>query len=265
MSGSDRGPTRIFAIAAVLLATAAASVRDTPVRERAMGRGQADAGRVVRLPLTATSLELHDGKIDVRAGRSLEGTLDLLEVDVLELATPVVADRGAQEVVRKASLALLEGTSRTAQTTQRRLGRTFSGYLWMLAGTFAVGIGGAIATLYQGFTADSSEDVATTAIFGGLSAASFFSLFLLKPVEAMDRAGPHSAWLLAIVNTYWTKLAYFQDPRSAVADLNEAQERMEASFIRYLEHTAPPARRQPEDPGTDRPADGAQATDPRRS
>jgi hypothetical protein len=53
----------------------------------------------------------------------------------------------------------------------------------------------------------------------------------------MSKAGPEAAWMLAIVNTYWTKLAYLDDARSVVEDLDRAQTSMGEAIAHYLQVT----------------------------
>ena len=149
------------------------------------------------------------------------------------------ASAQANLVTSQVSLQLLQAAGKTARSTQKRLSQTFTLYAAMLAVTFLTGIGGFLAALWSGFArpAQGTEAVATTIVFGELSAISFVSFFLSRPTEGMRVLGAQTAWLLSIVNTYWTKLAYFNDPRTAVKDLNEAQRALERSFVLYLSQT----------------------------
>jgi hypothetical protein len=110
----------------------------------------------------------------------------------------------AAQAAAEMSEQLLRGGGAAALATQKRISRTFAGYFWMLVVMFGVGILAFIAAVIRGFTASDGSDVAVSAVFGGLSATSFVTAFLTRPVDAMGRAGPSSAWLLAIVNTYWS-------------------------------------------------------------
>lgn len=146
--------------------------------------------------------------------------------------------RAANEVSSEVSLGLLRASADTAKRTQRRLSQTYTLYLVMLVALFAVGLGGFVAALVSGFMHEgrSGSDPVTTVTFAGLSAVSFVTFFLSRPSAAMARLGPHTAWVLSIVNTYWTKLAYFNDPRRIVPDLNEAQQALDDALVRYLKH-----------------------------
>jgi hypothetical protein len=70
--------------------------------------------------------------------------------------------------------------------------------------------------------------------FGGLSAIAFVTYFISRPLAAIASAGPEMAWLLATVNTYWTKLVYLNDQESFVADIEKAQQDFEKSMELYL-------------------------------
>ncbi len=156
----------------------------------------------------------------------------------------------------KMSEELLRGGSRAALATQKRIGWAFAGYLWMLGAMFAVGIGAFVAAVIRGFTAHDASEVVVTAIFGGLSATTFVAVFLAGPTSAMGRAGPHSAWLLAIVNTYWSKLAYFTNAATVIADLNEAQKVLNRDLISYLKYTKDPGDESKTPPANGGGADG---------
>jgi hypothetical protein len=168
----------------------------------------------------------------------------------------------AAQAAAEMSEQLLRGGGAAALATQKRISRTFAGYFWMLVVMFGVGILAFIAAVIRGFTASDGSDVAVSAVFGGLSATSFVTAFLTRPVDAMGRAGPSSAWLLAIVNTYWSKLAYFTDAETIVADLDQAQKVLNRDLISYLKHTGdssnepkpPPATGGGTPDGSDAPA-----------
>jgi hypothetical protein len=59
-------------------------------------------------------------------------------------------------------------------------------------------------------------------IFGGLSAASFLSYFLSKPLQSLEQNLQFITWLGVIYNNYWTRLLYMMDQRTVQADLQAA-------------------------------------------
>ena len=92
----------------------------------------------------------------------------------------------------------------------------------MYVGLFGIGFIAAAAAVYKGIVADSGGEAAGAAVIGGLSAASFFSFFLARPLESLERNSIYSQWLAAAVNSYWTRLAYLDDPDTIGADLEDA-------------------------------------------
>jgi len=140
----------------------------------------------------------------------------------------------ANQTSTAVSLKLLEQAGRTAERSQKRLTVTFTIYVGMLLATFLVGVGGFAAALYIGLF--QQADVVPVVVFGGLSAVSFVTFFISKPTVSMSKLGARTAWVIAMVNTYWTKLAYLNDPRSVIKGLNEAEAEFTESVLQYLEH-----------------------------
>lgn len=182
------------------------------------------------------------------------GQWRLEDLDELQLLAGVnTARTQASKAAADMSARLLIAGGTAAETTQRRIATTFTGYMWMLGTMFSVGIIAFLCAVVRGFTANSATDATTTAIFGGLSAASFVTVFLSRPINAMGTAGPNNAWLLAIINTYWSKLAYFQDSATVIDDLNKAQQSLNNDFITYFAHTGQAPQAEDNDAGGDTP------------
>jgi F0F1-type ATP synthase membrane subunit c/vacuolar-type H+-ATPase subunit K len=198
----------------------------------------ADAGA------TASGVEKLDGS-SLRRVVFADGTVDFIGADdtplgtfeVASLKEVTLAEESIGDVVRRVSMSLLQQTTTTSLKTQQQLGRGFDSYQAMIWAMFAIGVAGFVSALWRGFTASSGADAVATAVFGGLSVTSFVAVFLNQPVKAMSKAGPEAAWMLAIVNTYWTKLAYLDDARSVVEDLDRAQTSMGEAIAHYLQVT----------------------------
>lgn len=125
------------------------------------------------------------------------------------------------EVRTFARQVIAEGT-RNAQASNQavRHGRTLLTVMYV--GLFLVGMTAALASVVKGITADSGSEAAGAAVVAGLSAASFFSFFLARPLESLERNSIYSQWLAAAVNSYWTRLAYLTDADTIGADLEDA-------------------------------------------
>jgi hypothetical protein len=84
---------------------------------------------------------------------------------------------------------------------------------------FAVGLGAGVAAVVRGFLSDDAGEALATVGIAGLSAASFFALFLTRPLQSLERNAIYAQWLAAAVNSYWTRLAYLQNLENVDADI----------------------------------------------
>jgi hypothetical protein len=87
---------------------------------------------------------------------------------------------------------------------------------------FLVGIVTAVFAIIRGFQAHTGGEAIGALAIGGLSAASFFSLYLTGPLESLERNTIYMAWLTAIQNTFWTRLMYFSDLDKIDDELEDA-------------------------------------------
>jgi hypothetical protein len=76
----------------------------------------------------------------------------------------------------------------------------------MYCSLFVVGLLTAIAAIWRGFQAQNPAETIPALLFAGLSVGSFFTLFIIRPLESLERNSIYSSWLIAAVNTYWTQL-----------------------------------------------------------
>ena len=95
---------------------------------------------------------------------------------------------------------------------------------------FVVGLGTAIAAIVKGLIAQNAGDAIPSLIFAGLSAASFFTLFITRPLESLERNTIFSSWLTVIMNNYWTRLMYFKDPKTIDKDLQDATDKTDTEL-----------------------------------
>ena len=82
-------------------------------------------------------------------------------------------------------------------------------------------------------------------IFGGLSAASFLSYFLSKPLQSLEQNLQFITWLGVIYNSYWTRLLYMMDQRTVQADLQAATDETIRQLDRLIDRYAEANRRRP--------------------
>jgi len=136
---------------------------------------------------------------------------------------------------------------------------------------FTVGLGAAVAAIVSGFTAESASEAAGAVVIGGVSAASFFSFFLARPLESLERNAIYTQWLTASVNSYWTRLAYLSDPKTVDDDLEDATRDLVADLRTLARYHAAAIAKAPtpaappsgsEDEGATAGQDGASGTVP---
>lgn len=109
---------------------------------------------------------------------------------------------------------VVDENKKSATNSSQSIRRSYWTLYIMYCAMFAVGIVTAIIAIIKGFTASGATDTYSTLIFAGLSAGSFFTLFLTRPLESLERNSIFSSWLIAVTNTYWTELAAFDDTDS---------------------------------------------------
>jgi len=89
-------------------------------------------------------------------------------------------------------------------------------------GLFGLGTLAAIACLVKGiFTYDVGGGLAMIAL-AGLSAAAFYALVVLRPLDSLQRHAIYSSWLTVVMNSYWTRLTHLSQSISTEAEVKRA-------------------------------------------
>jgi hypothetical protein len=133
-------------------------------------------------------------------------------------------------VVRETSVDFIRQAGVSARKTQQRLASSYGGFFGMLVVLFLIGVSAFAVSIVSAVR----DDVVLAVTFTGLSAVSFVTVFLTRPLRLMGEAGPRAAWVQAVITTFWTKLAYFSDPTTVVAQLQEAQSSLRDEMTHYL-------------------------------
>ncbi len=84
--------------------------------------------------------------------------------------------------------------------------RAYGVVFFMYCSLFVVGLGTAIFAIIRGFLATNPAETVPAVLFAGLSVGSFFTLFIVRPLESLERNSIYSSWLFATINTYWTEV-----------------------------------------------------------
>jgi hypothetical protein len=127
----------------------------------------------------------------------------------------------AEKIAQFAS-GVLEQNLAQMMDGERYIRRSYKTVYWVYIAMLVFGFLAFGAAVWKGFVADSTGEAAAAAALGGLSVATFISVFFLKPVESLERNAVFVPWLSVIMNTYWTRLMYFEDPKRIDQDLDKA-------------------------------------------
>jgi hypothetical protein len=69
-----------------------------------------------------------------------------------------------------------------------------------------------------------SNDPITTATFGGVTIATVITTFLVNPISSLQKSNLLNTALVSIINSYWTRLLYLDNPTTIDADLKKVTE-----------------------------------------
>jgi hypothetical protein len=126
------------------------------------------------------------------------------------------------KMLHEIALAVLRQNKASMEQTSRYISRSYRTVFVMYVSLFVVGILTAAAAIYKGLIAQNGTAAIPSLIFAGLSAASFFTLFLVRPLESLERNTFFSSWIVSVVNTYWTRLMYLNNLDNIDTDLKDA-------------------------------------------
>lgn len=140
----------------------------------------------------------------------------------LSLPVPPGSDAGTIAAIQRFAAGIIEESTASAKASSRAIRRSRAQLTVMYLLLFAVGLATAVAAVVKGFTATEGAEAAGALVMGGLSAATFYSFFLARPLESLERNSIYSQWLTASVNSYWIRLAYLTNPDTIGADLEDA-------------------------------------------
>jgi transposase len=89
---------------------------------------------------------------------------------------------------------------------------------------FGVGVLTACFAIYKGFSASNPSQIVPSLVFAGLSAASFFTLTIVRPLDSLERNTIFSSWIIGLTNTYWTRIALIDDLQKQQDELKQAND-----------------------------------------
>jgi uncharacterized membrane protein YgcG len=150
-----------------------------------------------------------------------------IELALPDPASPDTTGASAEQVamaeaINKFSREAVEANTTNLVKTVGFIDQSFSwlrtAYGWMLV----IGLASLVAAVVKGLISDTGSEVGAAAVIGGVSAAALLSSLVLKPTESMERNAIYVPWMLLVLNTYWTRLMYMNDPKTIDSQLEDA-------------------------------------------
>ncbi|HET9443835.1 MAG TPA: hypothetical protein VFO65_10950 [Acidimicrobiales bacterium] len=149
-------------------------------------------------------------------------------------------DRLAHEVI-SASVACMRSDQAARQKVFRRM-------LLAYTSVFVLGLVAFAVAVVEGLMDDAST--ATTAVFAGVSGASFVSMFLFRPLSTLKRNSVALTWLNVVTTSYWTR-HYDLNKRGELHRLGESTAETVGHLAALLELQPRPRRARDDDGGGD--------------
>jgi len=103
-------------------------------------------------------------------------------------------------------LNMVKENVRSLEGSSKYITLSYNALFLMYCLLFIVGLITAIAAIIKGFSAQNGTEAIPSLIFAGLSSASFFTLFISRPLESLERNIIFSLWLTIILNSSRTRL-----------------------------------------------------------
>jgi hypothetical protein len=152
-----------------------------------------------------------------------------------------------QEVYKAWTQHLIEGFERNNNMFGKLLDAFMRPY-WltvrMYQAMFIVGLSGVVLAAVLGVW----QGIEFALIFGGLSAASFITFFMSRPLTSLEQNIQFITWLGLIYNTYWTRLMYANNEATIQADLEAILDRSISDIVALLDKQAELAGKRPDLP-----------------
>jgi hypothetical protein len=124
--------------------------------------------------------------------------------------------------LREFSKDALEANTQNLSRSMKFIDDSFGWLRIAYSAMLVFGLLALIAAVVKGLIADGGSEVAAAAVLGGVSVGTLISAFIIKPTDSMERNSIFVPWMLVVLNTYWTRLLYMNDPAKEEEELKEA-------------------------------------------
>jgi hypothetical protein len=126
------------------------------------------------------------------------------------------------KAINEFSKEALENNSTNLTKSVGFIQRSFDWLRTAYTAILIVGLIALAAAVLKGLLADTGSEAAAAGVLGGVSVGALLSSMILKPTESMERNAIYVPWLLLVLNTYWTRLVYMNDPTKIDEQLQDA-------------------------------------------
>lgn len=151
-----------------------------------------------------------------------ERTLTLPELPLPEVGGATEEQVKVTEAINKFSKEAFETNTTNLSRSVEYLKQSVEWLRRAYSAMLVVGLLALVAAVIKGLGADSGAENGSAAVIAGVSAAALLSALVLKPTDAMERNSVLVPWILLVLNTYWTRLAYMNDPKKIDKQLEDA-------------------------------------------
>jgi signal transduction histidine kinase len=117
------------------------------------------------------------------------------------------------------------------QSTLEAFMKPYRMTLWLYVTLFLIGIVLFVVAVVIGLRNDQSV---VAIAFAGFSVGAFLAFFVRQPLHALEENLEFITWLGVAFNTYWTRLMYMSDAKTAQMELKAAEEDFRASVERLI-------------------------------
>jgi hypothetical protein len=140
------------------------------------------------------------------------------------------AGKVLDERIQKLAESVIDTTARTMLEGTRERTKPYWTVYNLYRAMVAFGIAAFVLAAAKGLLATDATDAVVAGVFGGMSAATFATAFLTRPLRALERNALVISWLDVAVTTYWLRLLYMNDQATIQDDLSAAAAELTGSI-----------------------------------
>jgi hypothetical protein len=154
-------------------------------------------------------------------------TIPEIELSLPEPPNPKDSDASPEQIemtkaINQFSREALQSNTTNLLRSVSFIDKSFAWLRYAYGVMLAVGLGALVAAVIKGLFANTGSEAAAAGVIGGVSVALVLSSLVLMPTDSMERNAIFVPWMLLVLNTYWTRLVYMNDPKTIDTQLEDA-------------------------------------------